>query len=417
MSQFTLIKPNTKLPIIPHHKPVLTALLILSVSSLVIAFVLGLNWGTSFQGGTSISMHFEQPVATEEVRKLFVDDPRFENVTVQSVGNESEYRYIVRTRTTTSLTCEKMDRYREATAQAVTKKTGGALKLDGWPACNAEVEDGIRGDFFVTFVTSQGEKTPEAPMTEEEVLKMFSKDVGMQVAVRYEENTHRYVVTPMGTQIEAVQLLNDHFGDKFDEKTGVDEVVTVGADVGDKFRADALVSILLALGLMLLYIGIRFDARYAPSAVASLGVSILMTLGFVAIAGIEITLETVAAFLSLVGYGINDTSVNFDRVRENVALASADVKLEAIVNKAINECLSRTVITSTTTIMAILPMAIMANGATQDFAIIMCVGICFTTLNSIFVSCPLLIYMDRWFKRMQERAEAKKALSGGVEDA
>ena len=65
MSQFTLIKPNTKLPIIPHHKPVLTALLILSVSSLVIAFVLGLNWGTSFQGGTSISMHFEQPVATE----------------------------------------------------------------------------------------------------------------------------------------------------------------------------------------------------------------------------------------------------------------------------------------------------------------------------------------------------------------
>ena len=109
--------------------------------------------------------------------------------------------------------------------------------------------------------------------------------------------------------------------------------------------------------------------------------------------------------------------MNFDRVRENVALASADVKLEAIVNKAINECLSRTVITSTTTIMAILPMAIMANGATQDFAIIMCVGICFTTLNSIFVSCPLLIYMDRWFKRMQERAEAKKALSGGVEDA
>ena len=137
----------------------------------------------------------------------------------------------------------------------------------------------------------------------------------------------RYLVKPTGIQSEVQELLKNSFASSYDlsrydsvtpplspaEKLdlaiseSIDQIDTVGADVGEKFRTDAIVSILVALGLMLLYIGIRFDTRYAPAAVISLTTTTLLTFGIVVVLHLEITLETVAAFLSLVGYGINDS--------------------------------------------------------------------------------------------------------------
>ena len=220
----------------------------------------------------------------------------------------------------------------------------------------------------------------------------------------------KYLVKPTGIQGDVLSLMQTHFADEFNPQTGLDEIVTVGADVGEKFRNDAILSIFLALALMLLYIAVRFDIRYAPSAVVSLFLTTLITLGITILIGIEITLEIVAAFLSLVGYGINDTIVTFDRVRENSGLAEPGVPLDEIVNQSINDCLSRTAITSLTTLLAVVPMAIMATGATKDFSIVMTIGIIVSTFDSIFLSCPFLIYIDKWLKKYQEREAERKAL-------
>ena len=410
MSQFTLIKPNTNIQFIAYRKPVMMAVYLLVLAGLVLTFVIGPNWGTSFAGGTSITMHFEQPVGTEEVRKLFVDDPRFESVSVQSIGtDESKPRYVVRTRTTTTLKCSDMDRIHESFASGIAAKSGNAMTVGQWPACNPKIEDGIRGDFFITLVASAGKEAPETPMSEEDVRSVL-KSAGLDAEIAYEANLNRYTVKPQGIQNDVVKLLNDSFGDRFDEATGVEEIVTVGADVGDKFRSDAIVSILMALGLMLLYIAIRFDSRYAPAAVISLGTSALVAWGVVIVLGLEITLETVAAFLTLVGYGINDTIVNFDRIRENIGLADASMPLTKIVNKSINDCLSRTIVTSATTLFAVVPLALVGSGTTRDFAIIMSIGIVITTFNSIYISCPFMIIMDEWFRKMNARNAAKQEL-------
>ncbi len=405
-----MIKPNTKIPFIPNHKPVLISLVVLAFAGILLAFIMGPNWGTSFQGGTSITLHFKKPVPIERVREEFVNDPRFESVSVQSVGNEDSNRYVVRTRTSTTLNCNKLEQVKTAVEASVASKSGNVLKIGQWPACNPKIEDGIRGDFYVTLVPVEGKQAPESPFEEKSMVETFAT-AGLDADVSYESGAKRYLVKPKGIQTEVTELMMQKFGDSFEGEKGIDQIDTVGADVGEKFRTDAIVSILVALGLMLLYIGIRFDTRYAPSAVISLTVTTLITFGIVVLFRFEVTLETVAAFLSLVGYGINDTIVTFDRVRENVGLAEPGVPLDNIVNKAINECLSRTVITSITTLGAIIPMAIKATGATQDFAIIMTIGICIATFNSIFVSCPMFLYFDKWFKGMAKRNELRKEIA------
>ena len=388
MAQFTIIKPNTNIQFIAHRKPVMIGIFLLALVGFILTFVIGPNWGTSFEGGTSITMHFDQPVGAEEVRKLFVDDPRFESVSVQSIGtDEAKPRYVVRTRTTTTLKCADMDKIHETFTNSVVTKSGNVLTVGQWPACNPKIEDGIRGDFFVTLVPAAGQEAPETPMADEDVRALLMS-AGLEAEVVYEASLNRYTVKPQGIQNDVVKLLNDTFGERFDEATGVDEIVTVGAEVGDKFRSDAIVSILMALGLMLLYIAIRFDSRYAPAAIISLATSTLVAWGFVVVLGLEITLETVAAFLTLVGYGINDT----------------------IVNKSINDCLSRTTVTSATTLFAVVPLALIGSGTTRDFAIIMSIGICITTVNSIYISCPFMIIMDKWFKKMNERNAAKQEI-------
>ncbi len=412
MAQRMFIKPNTKIKFFENHKPVMYGAFLLSLIGLVISFVIGPNWGTSFEGGTSISIHFEQPVPADQVRKIFVDDPRFESVSVQTIGRDDENKYIVRTRTTTSMSCDKLALVKTAFNDQLAQSTGDAnLKLDDntWPSCDG---DGIRGDFDLAIKNANDENVTDL---DPEKIKTAIVNAGFaNVGVAFNEIRGQYTIKPQGVQADAVQLLNDTFGDKFDEYKGLDSVSTVGADVGEKFRNDAIVSILIALGMMLLYIAFRFDSRYAPAAVISLATTTLITFAIIVFFQIEFTLETVAALLSLVGYGINDTIVNFDRVRENLALSEKDTPLPAIVNKSVNDCISRTVITSITTLLAILPLILIANGTTRDFAVIMFCGICIATLNSMFISCPLLVKFDTWFKEQKKKQEAKKAIEDDI---
>jgi preprotein translocase subunit SecF len=176
----------------------------------------------------------------------------------------------------------------------------------------------------------------------------------------------------------------------------------VGPSVGADLQRKALLAIVFSLVGMLIYIWIRFQLPYAVGAVAALFHDVLITLSALSFAGREINLPTVAALLTLVGYSVNDTVVVFDRVRENLRLHRGE-DLEPLMNQSINQTLSRTFITSGTTLVVVLSLYIFGGDVINTFAFVLLVGILIGTYSSIFVASPVALAMNKVLVARRER--------------
>jgi len=179
--------------------------------------------------------------------------------------------------------------------------------------------------------------------------------------------------------------------DKSDFILSIDKV---GPKVGAELSSDAVLAILYALGFILIYISIRFEFKYAIGAIAALTHDVLVTLGVFSILGYEISLAVIAAFLTIVGYSLNDTIVIFDRVRENVK-SSKGSSMESVINQSINDSLSRTIVTSLTTFLVVLILFLVGGEVIHTFSFAMIVGVVIGTYSSIFVASPIVIRMDK----------------------
>ena len=168
----------------------------------------------------------------------------------------------------------------------------------------------------------------------------------------------------------------------------------VGPKVGAELSSDAVLAILYALGFILIYISIRFEFKYAIGAIAALTHDVLITLGVFSILGYEISLAVIAAFLTIVGYSLNDTIVIFDRVRENVKSLKGS-SMESVINQSINDSLSRTIVTSLTTFLVVLLLFLIGGEVIHTFSFAMIVGVVIGTYSSIFVASPIVIKMDK----------------------
>ena len=172
-------------------------------------------------------------------------------------------------------------------------------------------------------------------------------------------------------------------------------VLSLGAvspKVGTELSGKALWSIISALVLILFYISIRFEFRFAIGAILALVHDILITLGIFSLTGYEITLSTIAAFLTIVGYSLNDTIVILDRIRENMK-SSGTLMFENTINKSINQSLSRTLITSVTTLLVIIVLLIYGGEIIRPFAFTMMVGVIIGTYSSIYIASGFLAYI------------------------
>ncbi len=163
----------------------------------------------------------------------------------------------------------------------------------------------------------------------------------------------------------------------------------VSPKVGSELSGKAFWSIVSALVLILFYISIRFEFKFAVGAILALIHDITITLGIFSLTGYEITLSTVAAFLTIVGYSLNDTIVILDRVRENMK-SSGTVLFESTIDKSINQSLSRTLITSLTTLFVILVLLVYGGQVIRPFAFTMLVGVIVGTYSSIYIASALL---------------------------
>lgn len=217
-------------------------------------------------------------------------------------------------------------------------------------------------------------------------LQEFGSDTDVLIRVQRQEGGDQ----AQDDAVQAIQrALVDSLGSENFENRRTE---AVGPTVGQELIQSGITAILLAIGGILAYIAVRFEWRYGICAVAALVHDVLATIGLFALLQLEFNLATVAALLTIAGYSINDTVVVFDRVRENFRRYKKATTLE-ILNRSLNETLSRTVITSVTTLLALGSLFFLGGAVIRDFAGAMIWGVVIGTYSSIFIAVPLLLFM------------------------
>ncbi len=193
---------------------------------------------------------------------------------------------------------------------------------------------------------------------------------------------------------EVSSALEADFGE---ENVDIRRVEMVGPQVGKDLRKKGLLAIVYAMIGILIYITWRFEFRFAVGAIIALLHDVLITLGVFSVAGREIDLPIIAAFLAIIGYSLNDTIIVYDRIRENMG-RHGKKGLEVVVNRSINETLSRTIMTSGTTLLVVLALFFLGGGVIHNFAFALLIGVLVGTYSSIFVASPVLVFWDDYKK-------------------
>jgi len=168
----------------------------------------------------------------------------------------------------------------------------------------------------------------------------------------------------------------------------------VGPRVGEELREDGAQALLLSAIAILIYIAFRFSSRYAPGAIVAVVHDLAITAGLLVILGIEFDLRILAAMLAILGYSLNDTIIIYDRIRENLELRTT-ADLEQVLNASVNQTLSRTVLTSTTTVIALLALFTLGGDVIRPFALAMLIGVFVGTYSSVFIAAPILLFLER----------------------
>ena len=212
-------------------------------------------------------------------------------------------------------------------------------------------------------------------------VKKFGNDTDF--LIKFENNENKKIIGEIKIN------LDKSFGNNFNFR----RVENVGPKVSKELLRSGVIAISVALILMLIYIWIRFEWQFSLGAIAALFHDVIVTLGLFSLLGLEINLSIIAAVLTIVGYSMNDTVVIFDRVRENLRKYS-DIKIFELTNISINETLSRTLITSITTLLALLSIFFFGGEILKGFSLAMIFGVIFGTYSSIYIANTILVRLN-----------------------
>jgi len=356
-----------------------TILLVIGITSLVGR---GLELGIDFKGGSEIALQFEEPIDITEVRSE-LSTIGLGNVEVKTFGDDSGI--LVRT--------ELQDIPNDVIPNIISAINRSIDKHS--PELQSQIVDSSRTSLTFEF--------PDNEVTNNLSQKLFED--GFQVTkASAEPDNNRLIVSLTIADWIKENLVENHSDNPFQ----VLKEEKVGPKIGDELKQDAIVAVILALIVILIYLGFRFKFGFALGAVAALFHDVLITLGIFSILygmipglNLEISISVVAAFLTLVGYSINDTVVVFDRIREDIKIhKTADI--EEIMNKAINKTMRRTIITSLTTLMVVTVLLFFGGEVLRGFAFTLFFGILVGTYSSIFVASSFVLeYAKKRGERIQ----------------
>lgn len=343
-------------------------------ATLISLFYPGPNLGVDFAGGTEVELQLRGDVSAAELRQAVIDlgHDSPEIVAVQGAKN----RYVLRVK-------EDSEHADRQTALIREKLAGG---IDGAKVTDLKLTGGANR----VLITLSQASTPEAISAALESTGVKVRSV--EQAGRPEE--YRYQAQLTGAGDVLVAGLESKLGERGPD--GALRVEWVGPKAGAQLRDAAIKSMLYTMALIMVYVAFRFDLRFAPGGVLALFHDALIVLGAYVLVQKELTLGTIAAILTIIGYSINDTIVIFDRIRENLARAR-DANLSDIINQSLTQTLSRTIITSSVTMLSILGFFFWGTPIVKDIAFALAVGFISGTYSTIYIATPAVEWIDRKF--------------------
>lgn len=377
--------------------------ILLTVGSIVALYWPGPNYGTDFRGGTEIEVAFTKPVDGGQIRRAVTASGQFsEPDVVQVQGKESESQYLVRV--------QEVSTVDEATKEALQKALCLGVEGDD-PACPVDARA-----TEVKF-SAGGDKLGVRYDTEPD-LEAIKKQVSAVPNVKLRiSDKNPQIVNKRDNRVEIqLQSKGDQLMDVLRQELGADAVPEhalrvewVGPKAGKQLRDSARNAVAISIVFIMIYLAFRFDLRFAPGVLVSCVHDTIIVIGAYILSGREVTLQTVAVVLTIVGYSMNDTIVVYDRIRENLGKHRGK-SFGAIINMSVSETLSRTVLTSVSTLLSVTAFFIWGTGVIKDFAFGMVVGIIAGTYSSIYVAAPFTEWIDRRLGKAGGAKATKKRL-------
>lgn len=336
-----------------------------------------LNFGIDFRGGTSVRLELSKEVDVTDLRDSLVQRGH-QGASAVAVP-DADNQILVKVKESVSIDDETL-----ANCRAAAEKVAG--KSFGEHGFHHPEES---SKIFLRF--------PEEPPALAKLQSAMNEAGCAGRAERGEDKEGRfevdYSLVGVGAQIQA--QIDEAFGAGTVSRVVASE--TVGPRVGEQLKVKGVESLLYAMAGIFVYVLLRFDLRFAPGGIVALLHDAIFVTGIYAITGREFSLQSVAAILTVVGYSINDTIVVFDRVRERTAL-ERDRPIRETTNSALNDTLSRTVLTSGTTLIVLISILVLGVGSIQDFAFALAIGVLIGTYSTLFVASPVFLWVnDRFF--------------------
>jgi preprotein translocase subunit SecF len=393
---FEIIKPGTEVDFIGTQRYWIGASGILILFTFLMlpinAYVIKsrghiLNWGVDFRGGTEIVVDFNRTVEAGDVRQA-LEAANMENAEVVRYGSATDAKntsFLIRLGAVSILSTNQVKKLELALAKV------GEASLRKFEASEGGDKIYLRFDHNL----------------DPEVLRKAMRAAGTettQAQVFGPPQDFTYEIALIGMESEVRNALEAKLGAGVVKS--IPQVSSVGAKAGKQLQLDGIRALLGAILLIVIYVAFRFDFRYGPGTIVALLHDAILVVGAFAITYKEFSLTTLAAILTIIGFSMNDTIVVFDRIRENVA-KYRDRRFDKVVNHAINETLSRTILTSATVFFVTLAMNIFGTGVIQDFAFAMNVGVIVGTYSSIFIASPILIWLNDKYVAAQKRQSAR----------
>ena len=358
--------------------------------SVIVVFVQGkLNLGIDFAGGTQVTVKFKQKPEIAELR-LLITDAGIGDPVIQQFGGDDANEALIKTSTIPGQEEGNQVQVLAALDQRFNTQPPNAFDL------NRQGSDALANLLFDL-------DPDEIRLQDEEVARNHYVEVADGILeVRQEVGVLTSWDQLSAVPVVSAECLEDLEGNAFMGEFSVLGVESVGPQIGSELRKRGIWAILWSLIGMLCYITFRFELRYGIGALVAVSHDVLVVLGLFAIAGFEFNLTTIAGFLTLVGYSVNDTVVIFDRVRENLRRSRKE-SLVQVINHSLNQTLSRTVLTSGTTLLTVGSLLFLGGDVLRGFAFILTVGVVVGTYSSIYIASPFAILWEEFVTARKQK--------------
>ncbi|MBI3896496.1 MAG: protein translocase subunit SecF [Acidobacteria bacterium] len=352
----------------------------------------GPRYGIDFRGGTQVHVKFREAPSLDKLRTA-LDSQGLGNSTLQRYGPESNHEILIGLDLVVTKE-EDLDAGRVMIVNALRQVFGGSQKTNWNEASVQETAEQLLAN---ESLRSSGLSAEQLQDLARRLTEFRDSPPRSGLISSFEELRQVEGVTPA-----VLQALEDHFSVA---SFTVRNVEIVGPKVGAALRRQALNATLLGMAAMLVYIAFRFEWIYGVAAVLALLHDVVIAVGFLSLANLEISLTVIAALLTLIGFSVNDTIVIFDRIRENVKLMRR-ASITEITNRSINQTLSRTALTSGLTFLTVLALFLFGGEVLRGFSFTLVVGIIVGTYSSIAIASPIVVSWQEYNNRDRQGAVA-----------